>query len=325
MGGLGKTFFQDHGTADRASGIAADRLLLGTLPVLTFCCCLFAAGLSLAGVVWGVVGFAVVLAGLLRLRRMTSKAVQKGEALNEQLLQTRKMAAIGELSSGIAHEINTPLNIIMQEVEWLRHLLTGPHFADADTKEFSDSLEQILNQVKRCSEITHGILNFARKMHSVEQATDVNQLVEDMLRWVEREGKPRNILFERRLDPGLSEVCTDAPMLRQVVLNLLNNASQAVDHDGTVTVGTVREGSRSLRIFVQDTGPGIAPEHLESIFTPFFTTKEPGKGTGLGLSLCQAMVAKLGGQINVSSEPGKGALFNVILPLKPAGARGEHK
>ncbi len=308
-------------TTDASPMMSARLLHLLALPALALCCCLCAAGVTTRGFLWGAAGFAVVLAGQLRLLRMANKAIKSGSVLNEQLLQSRKMAAIGELSSGIAHEINTPLNIIIQEVEWLQHLLTGPLFAEADTREFSDSLEQILTQVRRCSEITHGILNFAKKMHSVEQATDVNQLVGDMLRWVEREGRPRNITFERRLDPALPEISTDAPMLRQVVLNLLNNAAQAVDHDGTVIVGTARDDGKSLRIFVQDNGPGIAPEHLESIFTPFFTTKEPGKGTGLGLSLSQFIVTKLGGRIDVSSEPGKGALFNIILPLKKAGEK----
>lgn len=292
------------------------------LPALVFGCCLFAAGITPSGFLWGAVGFVVIQAGQMRLLHIAKRAVQKSATLNEQLLQSRKMAAIGEFSSGIAHEINTPLNIILQEVEWLRHLLTGPQFSTAETSEFSDSLEQIAFQVKRCSEITHGMLNFAKKMHLVEQATDVNQLVEDMLRLVEREGSPRNIEFERRLDATLPELCTDAPMLRQVVLNLLNNALQAVGQDGKVIVGTSCHGRNSLRIFVQDNGPGIAPEHLESIFTPFFTTKEPGKGTGLGLSLSQAIVTKLGGCIDVSSEPGKGALFTVVLPLKSAGEKG---
>ncbi len=297
-------------------------LHLLVLPALIFCCCLMASWPAYEGALWGTAGFALVLAGQLYLLHKAHKAVQSGSVLNDQLLQSRKMAAIGELSSGIAHEINTPLNIIIQEVEWLKHLLTGPLFSEADTGEFSESLEQILTQVKRCSEVTHGILSLARKMHSVEQATDVNQLVADMLRWSEREGQPRNIRFERRLDTTLPEISTDAPMLRQVVLNLLNNATQAVDHDGTVIVGTAREGANSLRIFVQDNGPGIAPEHLESIFTPFFTTKEPGKGTGLGLSLSQVIVTKLGGHIDVTSEPGKGAMFSVILPLKTNGERG---
>ncbi|TVM14581.1 two-component sensor histidine kinase [Oceanidesulfovibrio indonesiensis] len=291
------------------------------VPLLVVLSCLMAGGgLSATTVFFGVAGgLAVLGSGLMQLHT-ASKALRRSSILDEQLMQSRKMAAIGEMSSGIAHEINTPLGVITQEVEWLRHLAQEKGIGAEE--EFKDSLDQIESQVARCTEITHGMLNFARAMHLVEQRTDVNRLVEDMVRWVEREAVERNIHFERRYDALLPEIGTDAPMLRHVVLNLLNNATQAVDHDGTVIVTTARNDADHILIQVADTGPGIPQEHLESIFHPFFTTKPPGKGTGLGLSICLSIVTKLGGTIKVESKLGKGATFTVRLPFGQAQAKG---
>lgn len=296
--------------------------LAALVPAVAFLCCLLAGGWSAKTLAISLPGLVVIVMAQTHLLREGANAARSSTELGEQLLQSRKMATIGEMSSGIAHEINTPLNIILQEVEWLRRLLEDPVLASAPKSgEFRDSLEQIIAQVSRCSEITHGMLNLAKTLHLVEQSTDVNRLVDDMLRWVEREGSAKNIRFERRLDRDLPEISTDAPMLRQVVLNLLNNAAQAVEAGGKICVTTTCDNQKKLRICVEDDGPGIAPEHLQSIFTPFFTTKAPGKGTGLGLSISQAIVARLGGTIEVESQPGQGALFCVTLPLKTQPAQ----
>ncbi len=242
--------------------------------------------------------------------------------LDEQLLQSQKLAALGELSTGLAHEINTPLAIIRQETEWMEHLLGNPPFAgNSGASEFADCLAEVMRQIGRVTEVTHNMLGFARKREPVRQETELNDLVADMLVLVEKEARNRNIAVVRDFEPDLPPLVTDSPLLRQVLLNLLNNALQAVGSDGTITVSTRQEGEACL-LRVADTGPGIAPEHLDKIFNPFFTTKPPGQGTGLGLSISLAIVNRLGGTIGVDSAPGRGAVFTVRLPLAAGPTEG---
>ena len=167
------------------------------------------------------------------------KANEQKSFLDEQLIQSQKLAAIGELSSGIAHEINNPLAIIGQESEWVNHLLQSDELRDfKQVNELTDSLREITLQVKRCKEITHRLLNFARKMETLLQRVDVNRLIEDMTKWVERETKQHNIHIVRRFQKDLPQVVTDAPLLRQVILNLLDNAAYAIQKDGAITLTT---------------------------------------------------------------------------------------
>jgi len=268
----------------------------------------------------------VFLSSYLLCRQLDASCVEKC-SLDEQLIQTQKLAALGEISSGIAHEINTPLAIISQESEWLRHLLKSLHPAGQDSPpdalaDCNESLDQIIVQVNRCKEITHGMLNFARKREAVEQDTDVNRLVEDMTTWIEQEGSRNNIIIRRDYDQHLPLIATDSPLLRQVTLNLLNNAFQAVERDGEITISTRRVDRSHIAIEIRDTGCGIPKEHLDKIFNPFFTTKDPGKGTGLGLSISLSIVHRLGGTIAAASEPGKFTALTVTLPIKHAPDAG---
>jgi len=238
--------------------------------------------------------------------------------LDEGLRQAQKLAAIGQLSAGVAHEINNPLAIIRQEAQWMQTLLQTDHFHGlAEVKELQDSLREIIQQVDRTKEITRNLLDFARKRQPVLQTVDVNKLIEDMARLVENEARRKQIRLVRQLAPDLPPINSDAPQLRQVILNILNNAVYAIGKDGTVTVTTRPAGKEAVEILVRDTGPGIAPEDLPRIFDPFFTTKPPGQGTGLGLSICHGIVEKLDGRITVASEMGLGATFTISLPLKP--------
>lgn len=243
-----------------------------------------------------------------RLRRSESQKC----ALDEQLLQSQKLAAIGEIASGIAHEINNPLAIITQESEWLGHLLAQPEPA---LDEIRQSLAAVQSQVTRCADITHNLLNLARAGKPIRQPADLNRCVEDMARLVEREAGPRNIALVREYDSTLSKVPLDPPLFRQAVLNLLVNAVQAVGQDGAVTMASGRTPDGKVFLRVSDTGPGIPPEQLDRVFDPFFTTKGPGKGTGLGLSITQRIVDRLGGFIRARNQPGGGAAFTITLPL----------
>jgi two-component system NtrC family sensor kinase len=264
-------------------------------------------------------------------RRLQQRRPEEGPGkewlLDEGLLQTQKMAAIGQLSAGVAHEINNPLAIIRQEAQWMQTLLQTDHFRGVEeVKELYDSLREIIQQVDRCKEITYNLLDFARKRQPVIQAVAVNKLIEDMAALVAKEASQKKIKINRRLAPDLPRVYSDAPQLRQVILNLLNNATYAIQRNGEVTVTTRLAGKDALEIVISDTGPGIPPEDLPRIFDPFFTTKPPGQGTGLGLSICHGIIEKLGGRIIVISEVGQGAAFTIRLPLKPregvGGGRG---
>jgi len=288
------------------------------LPAAVLAACLWLPCVRFASAAPAALGLAglVALYSRFMIRRIQTMREERC-LLDEQLIQSQKLAAMGELSSGIAHEINTPLAIIFQESEWIRHLQKKLHADSPETlQELGDSVEQILAQVERCKRITHGMLNFARKHDAVDQETDLNRLLEDMVIWVEKDATQRNIAILRAYAPDLPMIFTDAPLLRQVVLNLLNNAAQAVDKDGTISVATYRAGHDLVAIEVRDSGCGIAQENLDKIFNPFFTTKEPGKGTGLGLSISLAIVTRLGGTIKAASRPGEFTSFVVTLPVQ---------
>jgi len=245
--------------------------------------------------------------------------------LDERILQSQKLAAIGELSAGIAHEINNPLAIIRQEAEWLQHLLKNKAGLEAgEVEELRNGLRQIVQEVDRCKDITHRLLDFARKREPVIQAVELNKIIEDMALLVEKEAKYNNIKIIRKYDANLPLIHSDGPQLRQVVLNLLNNAVHAVGQDGEVTITTRRAGEQGIDLIVADTGCGIPKEHLDKIFYPFFTTKPEGKGTGLGLSICLGIIQRLGGGLAVDSAVGEGTTFIINLPLQPeAGGKND--
>ncbi|OIQ52348.1 Sensor protein ZraS [Pseudodesulfovibrio hydrargyri] len=250
--------------------------------------------------------------------RWLDQAEAERTEMGDQLIQSQRVLALGELSTGIAHEINNPLNIILQEAELMRYNLAAapaPEDLPDVLEEIRTSLDVIYAQVSRCSDITHKLLDLARNRKPVSQAADVNRLVEDMLELVERESGPRNIRIHRQPGPDLPTVISDPPLLRQVFLNLLINAVQAVDRDGDIFITTFREGDMACTE-IRDTGPGISKEDRERIFNPFFTTKAPGQGTGLGLSVSLRIINELGGDILVQSSPGKGASFTVRIPFK---------
>lgn len=246
-----------------------------------------------------------------------AKANEQKCIVDGQLIQSQKLASIGELSSGIAHEINNPLAIIGQEVEWMRHLLKSEDLEEHKSiGDLTESMQAIALQVDRCGEITHKLLDFARKKEPLIQSIDVSKLIEDMARLVEKEAILKNIKIVREYPDDLPPIDTDPPLLRQVILNLLNNATYAIQRDGVITVATRFSKDSSVEILIRDTGCGICEEDLSKIFDPFFTTKPPGKGTGLGLSICHGIIERLGGRISVASAVGKGTEFAVHLPIQ---------
>ena len=258
--------------------------------------------------------------------RKIEKADRERDLLNEQLIQSQKLASIGEFSAGIAHEINNPLAVIYVETELASTLMKKESFVDIQgLDDVTDSLREIRTQVNRCKEITHKLLNFARKMDSVVQETNIHVLIDEVIAMRERDASFQNIVITRKFLENMPRVSSDPSLLRQVLLNLINNAIDALPQGGNIIVETKQgpdnqsdrrgEEFERFRIIVRDTGVGISEENLKKIFDPFFTTKPPGKGTGLGLSICHGIIQKLGGEISVESRLGVGTTFTVTLPV----------
>ncbi|WP_052813217.1 sensor histidine kinase [Desulfonatronum thioautotrophicum] len=240
--------------------------------------------------------------------------------VDEQLIQAHKLAAFGQLSTGVAHEINNPLAIINEEAGWLEDLLAKEESRDFTYRgEFTESLRIIIKQTHRCGDITGKLLRFAENMDSNIREVDLNELLDEVVGILEKDAALRSIVIERDFDANLSKMYSDSAQLRQLVLNLINNALDAVERDGTVVVGTRSKGADWVVITVKDDGCGIPEDHLHRLFEPFFTTKPPGKGAGLGLSICYGIATKLGGVISVDSAVAKGSTFTVTLPLRAPG------
>ena len=243
----------------------------------------------------------------------------QAEEMNRQLMQAGKLASIGELSAGVAHEINNPLAIIMTEGQLLREAHDRhPHPDKAFVRQMAGSLTQIDTQLRRCKRITRNLLKFAQRTRSVVEKVDINKFLNEITDLVEREAKSEGIQFEKTFGKELPPILSDPSLLQQVFLNLINNAIQAHEglSKGVVTLSTsLAEKGFGVKITVSDTGTGIGPNDLDHIFDPFFTTKAPGKGTGLGLSICHSIVEQLDGNIKVQSRPGAGTTFTLNFPL----------
>jgi two-component system, NtrC family, sensor kinase len=253
---------------------------------------------------------------------------READHLAKQLMEAGKMASLGELSAGVAHEINNPLAIILTERQILLDLAEyHPSLDDQFKKDLKESLDQVDVQINRCKRITHNLLRFSRRTKSVIEKVNLNEFLGEIVELMEREARSSGIRFLKDLDPGLNPILSDPSQLQQVFLNLFTNAIDA--HDGK-PYGTVRiatkgdEGNRKVRITVADTGSGIPQGSLNRIFDPFFTTKPVGRGTGLGLSICYSIVQRLGGTISVKSEVGEGSEFTLDLPFSPPGEMGDH-
>ena len=225
-----------------------------------------------------------------------------------QLVQSEKLSAVGEFVAGVAHELNNPLAAVMGFSE----LLKG---ADVNEKH-RRHLDLIFKSSQRCQKIVQSLLSFARRHQPERKPVAVNRLIEDVLEIVAYQLRTSNVEVACQFAADLPLVLADGHQVQQVMLNLINNARQAIEAhqaDGRITITTER-GGQFIRIGIQDNGPGIPPENLKRIFDPFFTTKEVGKGTGLGLSLCYGLIKEHGGDITVVSQPGNGATFTIELP-----------
>jgi two-component system NtrC family sensor kinase len=241
---------------------------------------------------------------------------QRRRIMSEKVIETGRLASIGELAAGIAHEINNPVAIMVQEAGWIEDLLGDNTLDPQETHaEIERAVRQIHTQGERCKDITYKLLSFARKTDPAIRKVDINAEIEEVLGLISQKTRYANVQIESNLAVGLPPLYASPTELQQVLLNLVNNAVDAIGkRGGTVTI-TTRQDGEGLVLSIADTGEGIAEANLPRIFDPFFTTKPVGQGTGLGLSICYGIVDKLGGRIEVESEIEVGTTFTIILPF----------
>ncbi|MCG6987896.1 MAG: two-component sensor histidine kinase [Gemmatimonadetes bacterium] len=225
---------------------------------------------------------------------------------------TNKMAALGRLSAGVAHEINNPLSIITEKAGLLKDLLLMAKETPPKDRVL-ELVDSVLRSADRCGNITHRLLGFAKHMEVRSEAIDLDGLLVEVLGFLEKEATYRNITVDFAFPDAPPRIVSDRGQLQQVFLNIINNAFAAVDDHGRIEIGIRDTGSDAVAVWIADDGVGIAEEHLPHIFDPFFTTKK-GAGTGLGLSITYGIVQKLGGDIAVQSKVGEGTRFTVTLP-----------
>ena len=243
------------------------------------------------------------------------KDIEQQHLMREQMAQADKLASIGELSSGIAHEINNPLGIILGYTQLM--LRNEPKGSDREA-----DLKTIEKQVRYCKSIVEDLLNFARTSAPKKELCDVHAVIDDVIHFIRQHAKLDGIDIRANYDRRIGQLLIDQKKISQVLINLLMNAIYAVGRQGEITITTEVNGSNQKAcIRVHDTGQGIQAKDLARIFDPFFTTKPTGQGTGLGLSVSYGIIKNHGGSIRVESTPGQGATFTIELPI-PAGFNG---
>jgi len=255
--------------------------------------------------------------------RMEKMDVEKN-SLNQQLIGASRLAELGEMSAGFAHEINNPLQIIKNEqalIEMsLAELKTSGQLKPSESlAELEDSNDQIKLQISRCAEITQAILKFGRQDKPKPQDIDLQSFIPEVTSMVAQKAVVHGISIEQDIDENTFPIHGDPTQLQQVLLNLFNNAMDAIlDQHGTsggqliIKAGSIE--NNTVEISVKDNGCGISPEDSNKIFSPFFTTKAVGKGTGLGLSVCYGIIDNMRGTMKVDSEIGAGTTFTILLP-----------
>jgi signal transduction histidine kinase len=256
----------------------------------------------------------VILWGSGRLISRIREADERRTALYHQVEYSNKLASIGRLAAGVAHEINNPLAIINEKAGLLKDLVTLREEAPPRDK-LLNIVDSVLGSVARCQAVTHRLLGFARHMDVQSEKIDLHALLKDVLGFLGREAEYRNIKVSFDVAEELPTIEGDRSQLQQVFLNILNNALAAVDNGGAIDIALKSGEDRTVVVKVTDNGKGIPEADIKKIFEPFFTTKKGG-GTGLGLSITYGIVRKLGGEIAVESRLGVGTSFTVILPEK---------
>jgi two-component system, NtrC family, sensor kinase len=254
------------------------------------------------------------------LEQKVNRRTQELRLAEAEVARGEKLASIGQLAAGVAHELNNPLTGVLTFTHLLRKKMP-------EGSQDADDLDLVIRETKRCASIIRRLLDFAREKTPEKELVDLNQLVDETVRFVERSAALQRVAIETQLDPGLPRLYVDADLIKQVVMNILVNAQQAIAERGNIIVRSrLLQGKRLascpdesvpvVEIAISDTGCGIPEANLQRIFEPFFTSKEVGKGTGLGLSVSYGIVRAHGGEIEVESNVGEGTTFRVYLPAR---------
>ncbi len=244
------------------------------------------------------------------------KSDQEREEAISKTEHASKMATIGRLAAGVAHEINNPLAIINEKAGLMKDILEVSGDLSQNKDKFIGLITGIFDSVNRCRTITHRLLGFSRRMDIGHDRIDLNDAITEVMGFLEKEISYRNISLGLNLNKDLPKVVTDKGQIQQVFLNILNNAMDAVEEGGLIEVSSSVKDERFVRVSIRDNGSGIPKDKLKHIFEPFYTTKESGKGTGLGLSISYGIVQRLGGTILVESEIKKGTSFIIEIPIE---------
>jgi two-component system NtrC family sensor kinase len=245
---------------------------------------------------------------------MASSLKERDERLKEythqQIMKSERLATLGQLAAGVAHEINNPLGAILM----YSHLSLEEMEAEDPRRK---NLEKVAAEATRCKNIVRGLLDFARQSEPNVEEADANEILRRTLSVLQNQAQFQNITITTTFCTSLPKAMMDSGQMQQVFTNIILNAAEAIDGQGEVSIATrIAEGGRFIEIEFTDTGCGISRENLDKIFDPFFTTKEVGSGTGLGLAVSYGIIARHRGTIEVKSSPGKGTTFIVRLPLK---------
>jgi len=240
--------------------------------------------------------------------RSLLSANEELKELQGELVRSERMAAVGQLAAGLSHEIDNPIGVILGFAELLLE-----DIPEGDPRR--EDLITILEESKRCKRIVRGLLDFSRPPVLGVVTTDINEVVVNTAEAARSQRTFRDARITLELADGLPSLQADPDRLRQVFMNLLLNAVQAMPEGGDITVGTAIDEGGRVKVTFRDTGIGVGPEDMPRIFDPFFSTKRPGEGTGLGLAICRRLIEEQGGAIEAMSEPGKGSVFTVSLPV----------
>ncbi|MCD4715302.1 MAG: two-component sensor histidine kinase, partial [Desulfobacterales bacterium] len=232
------------------------------------------------------------------------------------IVETGNFATVGEVAAGTGQEINNPVASMVEAAGWVEVWLGEEEFQDGeDMGEFKRALDEIRNKGRRCKEITHKLLSFARKTDSRVQDVQIDDLIEELVSLSAQKAKYSNVAINTDIQPDLPALKVSLTELQQVILNLVNNALDAMEKKGGTLDISSQVEDNFIVVEVEDNGPGIPEANIARIFDPFFTTKPVGKGTGLGLSICYGIIKKMGGEIEVRSLLGAGTTFRVSIPL----------
>jgi len=253
----------------------------------------------------------VVAAGHRRFIQRIHVDISEQKKLESQLIQSEKMAAIGQLAAGIAHEIRNPLGIIMNALYDLGEIV------DASNPAVAEDLKIAKEEINRAQSIINNLLEFSRESRAELESVDINDLVRRTIQLMNKYLRNNDVAVTVDLE-DLSPIRANQNALRQIFLNLITNSVQAMPHGGELRIATRRNDKGAVVMEFADTGEGIAPEHLKDIFNPFFTTKAPGAGTGLGLSVVHSIVERYGGRIQVKSKVNVGTTIVIELPCEEA-------